>query len=334
MTSLLYVCAALAFVFATYLGTATERPRTAHRLLATVFALVAIQFLLAKLQMIQPGHLLVPWRIVTAMAIPPLLFLHLECAGRQLVKLDRNDLVHLTGPILIIILRLIGAGGWAIDLTIIIATAIYAGLIFSHAKSGRSNFNGRGSISARALRHWRWMIIGWLCFSVFLDTIIMIEVDQPSALESSIAFSAAVILLILFFVYALLASLHRAGPMAWVAARMRIATTTPFDIKILDAHMHKTKPYLDPNLTIVQLARQMSQPQRVISETINHSTGVSFSQWINQWRIEEAKALIVDDPDKGLLDIMLSAGFQSKSNFNKSFKDIVGLTPSEWRKQL
>ena len=334
MTSLLYVCAALAFLFATYLGTATERPRTAHRLLATVFALVAIQFLLAKLQMVQPGHILVQSRIVTAMAIPPLLFLHLECAARELVKLNRKDLVHVIGPILIIILRLIGAGGWAIDATIIMATAFYAGLIFFRAKNGRSDFKDRGSISARALRHWRWMIIGWLSFSVFLDTIIMVEVDQPSALESSIAFLAAVILLIGFFVYALLASLHRTGPMAWVAARMRIATTTAFDIKTLEAHMHDTQSYLDPNLTIVQLARQMSQPQRVISESINHSTGASFSQWINQWRIEEAKALIEDDPDKGLLDIMLSAGFQSKSSFNKSFKDIVGLTPSEWRKQL
>ena len=158
--------------------------------------------------------------------------------------------------------------------------------------------------------------------------------SNSPALANSIAFLAAVILLISFFVYALLASLHRTGPMAWVAAKMSIAASTPFDMEKLDAHMLETKPYLDPNLTIVQLSRQMGQPQRVISESINFSTGASFSQWVNQWRIEEAKSLIEDDPDKGLLDIMLSAGFQSKSSFNKSFKGIVGFTPSEWRKQL
>lgn len=333
MTSLLYVCATLAFLFATYLAAATDQPRTAHRLLGAVFALLAIQFLLVKLQMTQPGHFLTQWRVVIAMAVPPLLFLHLECAARKLVSLNGKDLIHLCGPGMIIVLRFMGVGGRVIDLSIIAATLFYAALIFYQGSSGQSDFKDRGPISARALEHWRWMVTAWLSFSAFLDSIIMIEVDQPSALSNSVGFLAAVILLIGFFVYALLSSLHRTGPMAWVASKMRISKL-PLDIKELDAHMHDTKSYLNPDLTISQLARQIGKPQRLISESINHSTGVSFSQWINQWRIQEAKDLIQNDPSKGLLDIMLSAGFQSKSNFNKSFKDVVGMTPSEWRKTL
>ena len=84
---------------------------------------------------------------------------------------------------------------------------------------------------------------------------------------------------------------------------------------------------------MARLARQLSLPQRIVSETVNDRFGTSVSRWINGWRIAEAQRLMAVAPERPLVELMLDCGFQTRSNFNKAFKDVAGETPSAWRKR-
>lgn len=98
--------------------------------------------------------------------------------------------------------------------------------------------------------------------------------------------------------------------------------------------MDGTEPmYLEPALTIAQVARRSGYPEYLVSAVINRRLGVSFWDYINRLRVEAARACLADAGDtRTILDIAYACGFTSKSTFNAAFKRQLGDTPSAWRK--
>jgi len=105
-------------------------------------------------------------------------------------------------------------------------------------------------------------------------------------------------------------------------------------IKQLQSHMLDSKLYLNPSLTINELSRNISISPRDLSQIINESLGMNFFDFVNSYRIEEAKRLLTDSSNhnKNILEILLDAGFNTKSVFNRVFKKCTGMTPSEYKK--
>jgi AraC-like DNA-binding protein len=101
----------------------------------------------------------------------------------------------------------------------------------------------------------------------------------------------------------------------------------------LHSHMKEARPYLDPELSLSDLAKQLHIGRNQLSQVINSGVGDNFYNFINKFRIEEVKLLIKNDRDKKhtLRALANDAGFNSKSSFNNIFKKITGLTPSEYR---
>ncbi len=100
--------------------------------------------------------------------------------------------------------------------------------------------------------------------------------------------------------------------------------------------MDKEKPFTDGNLTIQKLAEQLSMPAPHLSQTINERLGQTFSDFINSYRVEEAKRKLLDPALKHLsvLGIAEEVGFNSKSSFNSVFKKHTNMTPSEFRNAI
>ena len=100
--------------------------------------------------------------------------------------------------------------------------------------------------------------------------------------------------------------------------------------------MEQERPFTDGDLTIQKLADKLSIPAPHLSQTINERLGKSFPDFINSYRIEEAKKKLLDPALKHLsiLGIAEEVGFSSKSSFNSVFKKITGITPSEFRNTL
>jgi AraC-like DNA-binding protein len=100
--------------------------------------------------------------------------------------------------------------------------------------------------------------------------------------------------------------------------------------------MQEKKSYLDPELTLSQLAKDLDIGRSQLSQLINDGIGDNFYDFINKYRVEQVKQLMTDPRVKhfSMLGIALEAGFKSKSTFNLIFKRFTGLTPTEYRKNL
>jgi len=107
-------------------------------------------------------------------------------------------------------------------------------------------------------------------------------------------------------------------------------------LKRLIAAMETQELYLDSDLSLLSLAEKMGVNRSYLSQVINHSTGKTFSDFINSFRIEAAKALIeaMDKRETSILDVCFDAGFNNKTVFNRVFKKMTGQTPSEYRKTI
>lgn len=92
--------------------------------------------------------------------------------------------------------------------------------------------------------------------------------------------------------------------------------------------------FLDSELTASSLATQLSTHRNNISSCINNQMGYNFSQYINTYRVEHAKKLMLQDPDMKLSTVALESGFANEMSFYRNFKAIIGTTPSEWRNKI
>jgi AraC-like DNA-binding protein len=102
------------------------------------------------------------------------------------------------------------------------------------------------------------------------------------------------------------------------------------------AHMQTARPYLEPELTLGELATQLRTNTSWLSKVINSGCGQNFNDFVNEYRVREAERRLRDPQFRHytLLAVALEAGFNSKSTFNRVFKKLRGQTPSEAARQL
>jgi AraC-like DNA-binding protein len=103
----------------------------------------------------------------------------------------------------------------------------------------------------------------------------------------------------------------------------------------LEALMHSEKLYKAESIRLDTLAQRLEVPRNTLSQVINQ-TGMNFFEYINHWRIEEAKKILAETTKKELnvIEVAYEVGFNNKVTFNKSFKKSTGLTPTEFRRAV
>ncbi|MEN0006782.1 MAG: helix-turn-helix domain-containing protein [Bacteroidota bacterium] len=90
--------------------------------------------------------------------------------------------------------------------------------------------------------------------------------------------------------------------------------------------------FLNPNLTLRDVADKLATNTKYLSQVVNHYAGSNFQHFINTYRVEEAKRKITN-PDYQhltLYGVALQCGFKNKSTFYKVFKEITSFTPKEY----
>jgi len=104
----------------------------------------------------------------------------------------------------------------------------------------------------------------------------------------------------------------------------------------LIAVMQAEKLYLDNELTLSTLAQRLTISTHHLSQVINEQVGCNFFDFINEYRVREAQALLTDPAEQrsSILALSMQAGFKSKSAFYKAFRKHMGMTPAQYRESL
>ena len=99
--------------------------------------------------------------------------------------------------------------------------------------------------------------------------------------------------------------------------------------------MEKEKIFLDNDLDLPTVAEKLGISIHETSFLINEVTKDNFYNYINKYRVEEAKRLLASTAMENLniLGIAFGSGFNSKTTFNTTFKKIVGVSPSQYSKE-
>lgn len=98
--------------------------------------------------------------------------------------------------------------------------------------------------------------------------------------------------------------------------------------------METDKIYRDSGASLVEVSKKLSVNSKYLSQLVNQEFACSFSDFINSYRIEEAKKMLVDEKygHWSLLGIAMEAGFTTKNTFTRVFKRHTGVAPSDFRK--
>ncbi len=98
--------------------------------------------------------------------------------------------------------------------------------------------------------------------------------------------------------------------------------------------MEDEKPYLNSNLTLLDLAKTVSTTPNYLSQVINEQLQMNFFDYVNSYRLEKAKELLIDPlpHTPTILDVAMESAFNSKSAFYNAFRKKMGITPAEFKK--
>jgi AraC-like DNA-binding protein len=192
----------------------------------------------------------------------------------------------------------------------------------------------------------RWLRIGTTLYLVVFGFILLLTTLQAFGIPTVELYHTSIPLIVTAIIYGLgymgLRQPEIFSPAEEMAAGKKYekSTLTPELVRDyiarVKAHVETEKPYLNSELTLPGLAERIGIPAYQLSQVINESLGANFFDFINGYRVEEAKRLF-KEPSKSaytILAIAEEAGFNSKSAFNASFKRLTGQTPSEFREKL
>ena len=102
----------------------------------------------------------------------------------------------------------------------------------------------------------------------------------------------------------------------------------------LEQWMEQEKPYVNPDFQLSDLGQVLTMNRTYLSQFIHNEYGCTFYQFVNRYRIEEAKRLKLEHPELKVQDISARCGFSSPAVFSRTFASIEGMTPREWARKI
>lgn len=269
---------------------------------------------------------------VLAACLPPLVYVsfrslvHRSGGGHRL-----GSAVHALP--LACILGLLFFAPRLIDAALIAVFVVYALAILDLGRAGPDGLDEARFDSVVDAHRALTIAAGALVVSAAFDLVILANFEWSIDVDVAAVAGHANILMLLFIGWA-----------AMTTSRVHASTDLPepagpdpamdaLDREMLDrveALLVEKKLYRDQNLTLARLARRAGIPARALSGAVNRLTGSNVSQYVNSYRIREACRLLTET-DLSVTQVMYEAGFQTKSNFNREFLRITGLSPVSWR---
>lgn len=91
--------------------------------------------------------------------------------------------------------------------------------------------------------------------------------------------------------------------------------------------------YLQQGLKVSDIASALDTNIRYISDCIRAERGCSLTQFVNEYRVEHAKRLLLDHPEMKISSVAIESGFTNDKAMTRYFKEQTGMTPTEWKER-
>ena len=97
--------------------------------------------------------------------------------------------------------------------------------------------------------------------------------------------------------------------------------------------MEEEKLFCDEDLTLGRLSDALGLTKNQLSQFLNKYHEKNFNNFVNGYRIDEAKKILLEEPKRQIISIAFAVGFNSYSAFHSTFKKMTGITPASYRRK-
>lgn len=304
---------------------------TAARFFAAFFLVLAVGALMVGLRFGYGVNRLVPLQRALPLFAGPLLWLGFASFTRD--RIASLALWHLgiVGAILAVT-PLVFVDLLELDLIVGASYVLYAGdLLWMWARGG--NYLSHARIEdATVLRRWMLAAAGLLLVFALTDTVIALSFAAQRSGDAMAVISVGAVVMALGLIAVIVAVSKGGWRMTTQAAEVKPSPDA--DGAALEARARKvlmeTKLFLDTDLTVDRLAKRLVVPSRALSLAINQTKGMNVSQYVNDFRLDHAAALLADGQGS-VAEVMEQSGFLTRSNFYREFQRRFGKTPAAYR---
>ena len=336
----------MCMILALYLLTTRTRHTVPTRLLGLNYFLFATQsiLLICVLHQIWPTAAYI--RPLIAVLLAPLFYLYALSVYRIDKGFSQKDGWHFL-PVLGVLMLLFFSRQAVqyLDGFIIGSYCVYLVLVMRQLVQGSRALKHLAEYAPHAYR-WLLTLSLLMCLNVAVEIAVYFELNSGVQLQYSVSLFIGSVAFMIVNTVTVLASLQRITMLSWMVevsekAVAKIATPALSEQELQRLFTRWQKLVKQEKLctrefgiTLQQAARKLAVPTRHLSNAVNYVYGGSFSQYLNDLRIEEVKLLFAQRPHDAITDIMFDAGFATKSNFNKEFIRVLGMSPSQYRNSI
>ncbi|MCB5307428.1 helix-turn-helix domain-containing protein [Yersinia massiliensis] len=269
---------------------------------------------------------------VIAITLPPLAWHCFACFTEQ--RLQQKVAAFVVPPILALVLNLTAPA--TTDAVLMLLYVGYGCALIRTALLGSDTFIFRRLSDSASTSSLAFIAGCFLCFSGLTDLAIALNFHfyQGQQAPQLVAISQAILLP--FICFAIVGSSRPSLPVGEPVLPPEESKGNNSEAFLSIYHrvnmlISEQNLYLNPDLTLNTLARKTGVPARQISKAVNLTRGCNVSQWINGLRIDYAQQLLRNTA-LPITEVMLEAGFATKSNFHREFLRISGVTPTDYRR--
>ena len=213
-------------------------------------------------------------------------------------------------------------------------------LLITHVRTYKNwceeNFSTLDAFDAQWIVHYLWMVA-----LVGVNYIFICVTHAPARGFTQLWFTIAM------FAYSTEQILYRKDPWEMVRGREKAGEPAPEEAitepvpspenselrQKLDRWMEEEKPYVNPAFQLSDLGAVLPMNRTYLSHFIKAEYGCTFYQFVNRYRVEEAKRLKLANPDLKMDEVAARCGFSSRTVFSNVFTREEGVSPREWYKK-
>lgn len=328
------------FLLAIHILKSKPADKKASTLLGVAFFVLSIHPLFMNAIAVWGRHNIASIFVPTlALSWGPLFFLTFKRAAQKKVVLSY---LHAFPAVLVFFMMATKQHWLNIDYLILASFFIYSVLLLLMANKGRNQFD---HLNASKDRAFLWLISATvvLVLAFISELLIVYEINNGHSLQHSTTLLVATIFKLLTLTFVIFLALQNPSTFSWLSL-FNLNNSKKFEdpefienlisvAQKFESLVAEKQLYLQENASLKTVSKQLSVTTRLLSESINHVFNQSFSKYMNVQRVKKAKKLL-ETSDVNITQLMFDSGFRTKSNFNKEFRALEGVSPSDYRATL